>query len=36
VKIWIDAQISPAIVQWLSSIYGVETVALSFAAGFAG
>jgi predicted nuclease of predicted toxin-antitoxin system len=28
VKIWIDAQISPAIAQWFSSTYGVEAVAL--------
>jgi len=28
VKIWIDAQLPPAIAQWLSSTYGVEAVAL--------
>ena len=27
-KIWVDAQISPAIAQWLSSAYGVQTVAV--------
>jgi predicted nuclease of predicted toxin-antitoxin system len=24
VKIWVDAQLSPLIAQWLSSTYGVE------------
>lgn len=27
-KIWVDAQLSPVIAQWLSSTYGVEAVAL--------
>lgn len=27
-KIWLDAQISPAIAQWLSSTYNVEAIAL--------
>ena len=27
-KIWVDAQISPAIAQWLSSAYGVQAVAV--------
>jgi predicted nuclease of predicted toxin-antitoxin system len=28
VKIWVDAQLSPVIAQWLSSTYGVEAVAV--------
>jgi predicted nuclease of predicted toxin-antitoxin system len=28
VKIWVDAQLSPLIAQWLSSTYGVEAVAV--------
>lgn len=27
-KIWVDAQISPTIAQWLSSAYGVQAVAV--------
>lgn len=27
-KIWVDAQLSPLIAQWLSSTYGVEAVAV--------
>lgn len=27
-KIWVDAQLSPIIAQWLSSTYGVEAVAV--------
>lgn len=27
-KIWVDAQLSPVIAQWLSSTYGVEAVAV--------
>lgn len=27
-KIWVDAQLSPTIAQWLSSTYGVEAVAV--------
>jgi len=28
VKIWVDAQLSPFIAQWLSSTYGVQAVAI--------
>jgi predicted nuclease of predicted toxin-antitoxin system len=28
VKIWVDAQLSPVIAQWLSSTYGMEAVAV--------
>jgi predicted nuclease of predicted toxin-antitoxin system len=28
VKIWVDAQLSPLIAQWLSSTYGVEAIAV--------
>ena len=27
-KIWVDAQLSPVIAQWLSSTYGVEAAAV--------
>lgn len=27
-KIWVDAQLSPLIAQWLSSTYGIEAVAV--------
>jgi predicted nuclease of predicted toxin-antitoxin system len=28
VKIWVDAQLSPVIAQWLSSTYGVQAIAV--------
>lgn len=27
-KIWVDAQLSPLIAQWLTSTYGIEAVAV--------